>query len=259
MKSNKIESIILVLFVVFAFCGLVSSSNASKKPKLVVQKSDTPPVSAELDEVLTKMDKAAQNFKSVQADFEWDQYTAVVKATDVQKGQLYLQRHGKDVEAGVIITEPASKQFAFSKQVVFKDGKVRMYEPGIDQITERAVGANKADVESFLRLGFGERGHDLLKSYQVKLVGWETIDGVKTARLELEGNASSNIRNMFSRIIWWIDPERDVSLRQQLFQPPPSGDYRLAHYSNFIINAKPSQDFFKIHSTSKTKTVVLKP
>lgn len=202
--------------------------------------------------MLTKMDKAGQSFKSVEADFEWDQYTDAVNATDVQKGQLYLQRRGNSIEAGIFITEPADKQ------VVFKDGKVRMYVPRIDQITERAVVANKADVESFMRLGFGERGHALLKSYQVKLDGWETIDGVKTAKLELEGNASSNIRNMFSKIIWWIDPERDVSLQQQLFQPPPSKDYRLARYSHFKLNAKPSQDFFKIHSTSKTKIVIMK-
>ncbi len=258
MKFRKFEFIISLLMVTFVSCCFVLSSDASKKPRITGQKSDSSPVSPELDEVLTKMDKAGQNFKSVQADFEWDQYTAVVKATDVQKGQLYLQRHGNDVEAGVIITDPASEGFPFSKQVVFKGGKVSMFEPKIDQITERAVGAKKADVESFLRLGFGERGHDLLKSYQVKLLGWETIDGVKTAKLELEGNASSNIRSMFSRIIWWIDPERDVSLRQQLFQPAPSEDYRLAHYSHFNLNARPSQDFLKIHSTSKTKTVTMK-
>ena len=52
MKSNKIQSIILVVVVVFAFCGFVLSSNSSKKPKLVGQKSDPPPVSPELDEVL---------------------------------------------------------------------------------------------------------------------------------------------------------------------------------------------------------------
>ena len=217
------------------------------------QKTD-PPAKAEgeLDAVLSKMDKAAQDFKSVQADFEWDQYTKVVDETDIQKGQLYLQRRqNNDVEAGVIITSPASKQ------IVFKDGNVRMYEPKIDQITEREVGASKADVESFMRLGFGERGHDLLKSYELKMDGWETVDGVKTAKLELVGNSSSNIRNMFSRIIWWIDPEHDVSLRQQLFQP--NGDYRLAHYSNIKPNAKPSQDFFRLHTTSKTKTVKMNP
>ncbi|HEV3036768.1 MAG TPA: outer membrane lipoprotein-sorting protein [Candidatus Angelobacter sp.] len=241
VKAGFMQRVPILLIMLVSFCSFA-------------QKNDPPqPANAEgdLDAVLSKMDKAAQNFKSVQADFEWDQYTKVVNDTDVQKGQLYLQRHQNNVEAGVNITSPTSKQ------IVFKDGKVRMYEPKIDQITEREVGANKADVESFLRLGFGERGHDLLKSYEVKLDGWETVDGVKTAKLELVGNSSSSIRNMFSKIVWWIDPERDVSLRQQLFQP--NGDYRLAHYSDIKLNAKPSQDFFHLHTTSKTKVVTMKP
>jgi outer membrane lipoprotein-sorting protein len=239
-KAGFMFGALMVLASVFSFSGSL-------------QKTDTPcpsaSANAELEAVLSQMDKAAQNFRSVQADFQWDQYTKVVNDTDVQKGQLYLQRHGNDVEAGVIITAPAPKQ------ILFKDGKVRMYEPKIDQITERAVGKNKADVESFMRLGFGERGHDLLKSYEVKMDGWETVDGVKTAKLELVGNPCSSIRNVFSRIIWWIDPEHDVSLRQQLFQP--SGDYRLAHYSKISVNAKPSQDFFHIKAGSKTKVVVM--
>jgi outer membrane lipoprotein-sorting protein len=238
----------VVLAVLFSFSGFAQK---------FTQKTDAPhPVApGDLEAVLSQMDHAAGNFNSVQADFEWDQYTKVVNDTDVQKGQLYLQRHGKDkdrdVEAGVLITWPAKKQ------VVFKDGKVRMYEPRINQITERAVGANKADVESFMRLGFGERGHDLLKSYEVKMVGWETMDGVKTAKLELIANPSSNIHGMFPRIIWWIDPQQDVSIQQQLFQS--AGDYRLARYSNIKVNAKPSQDFFHFQTTGKTTTVVIKP
>src|SRR5258708_1752939 len=138
MKSIKIEfkagfmqRISVMLIILFSFCGFA-------------QKADPPraegAANGELDAVLAQMDKAAQNFKSVQADFQWDQYTKVVNDTDVQKGQLYLQRHGNDVEAGVIITAPAPKQ------ILFKDGKVRMYEPKIDQITERAVGKDRKSV-----------------------------------------------------------------------------------------------------------------
>ena len=240
------KRIVVVLAVLFSFSGFAQK---------LAQKADAPGAVAagDLEAVLSQMDQAARNFNSVQADFEWDQYTKVVNRTDVQKGQLYLQHHGKgkDVEAGVLITSPSPKQ------VIFKDGKVRMYEPRINQITEREVGRNKADVESFMRLGFGERGHDLLKSYEVKMAGWETIDGVKTARLELIANPSSNIHDIFPSIIWWIDPQRDVSIRQQLFQS--NGDYRLANYSNIKVNAKPSQDFFHFNTTGKTTTVVMKP
>ena len=52
-------------------------------------------------------------------------------------------------------------------------------------MTERDVSKNKSDVEAFLSLGFGARGDDLLRDYDVKMAGWETVDGVKTAKLEL--------------------------------------------------------------------------
>ena len=112
------QRILVLLVMLFSFCGFAQK---------FAQKADPPrPAAAaggDLDTVLSQMDKAAQGFKSVQADFEWDQYTKVVNDTDVQKGQLYLQRKGNDLEAGVIITAPASKQ------IVFKDGKVQLLEP----------------------------------------------------------------------------------------------------------------------------------
>src|ERR1700738_2180418 len=121
------KSIVAMLAVLFSF-------------SCFAQKTDTPGAVApgDLETVLSQMDRAAEHFNSVQADFEWDQYTKVVNDTDVQKGQLYLQRHGKDkdVEAGVLITVPSKKQ------IIFKEGKARMYDPRIDQITEREAGAN---------------------------------------------------------------------------------------------------------------------
>src|SRR5205823_5985934 len=99
IKAGFMQRILVVLVMMFSFCGFA-------------QKADPPrPTAAggDLDTVLSQMDKAAKGFKSVQADFEWDQYTKVVNETDVQKGQLYLQRRGNDLEAGVIITSPASK------------------------------------------------------------------------------------------------------------------------------------------------------
>ena len=71
------------------------------------------------------------------------------------------------------------------KQVVYKDGKLRIFEKKINQVTERNVGKNKSDVEAFLSLGFGASGDELQRDYDVKMDGWETVDGVKTAKLDL--------------------------------------------------------------------------
>lgn len=202
----------------------------------------------DLEKVLTQLDSASAKFKSAEADFRWDQYQKVVNETDVQKGKVYFQRqdHDHSTLMAADITEPDKKI------LLFNDGKIRFYQPRIDQVTEYEAGKNRDEVESFLVLGFGSRGHDLLNKFDVKFSGQEVVDGVPTVKLELTPK-SPKIRNMFDRIILWIDPVRDVSLKQQAFEP--SGDYRIAAYTNFKMNSKLPDDTFKLKTTSRTKVV----
>jgi outer membrane lipoprotein-sorting protein len=92
----------------------------------------------------------------------------------------------------------------------------------------------------------------MLKSFDVKYLGAENIDGTETAKLNLVPK-SPKIRNNFDHIVLWIDATRGVSIRQQLFEP--SGDYRLAKYSDIKLNQKISDSVFKLNTTSKTKIV----
>ena len=52
-------------------------------------------------------------------------------------------------------------------------------------MTEYSAGKNRSEIESFLVLGFGGSGHELLKSYDVKFLGTETVDKVAAGKLEL--------------------------------------------------------------------------
>ena len=202
--------------------------------------------SDKLEAALTQMDKSAASFRSAEADFVWDQFQAIVQEHDIQKGKVFFVRHEKDTHMAAQINEPDKKQ------VIFTDGKIRFYQPKIDQVTEYEAGANREEVESFMVLGFGGRGHDLLKSFDVAYGGEETIDGVKTVKLELTPKAEK-VKKMFSRFILWIDPALDVSRKQQAFEP--SGDYRTATYSNIKRDEPVPQDTFKLKTTSKTKVV----
>lgn len=205
-----------------------------------------PAPASELEAVLDRMDAAAASFRNAEADFVWDQYQRVVQETDTQKGKVYFRRRGQETQMAAEITVPDRKY------VLFADGKVRLYQPRIDQVTEYSTGKNKNEVESFLVLGFGGRGHDLLKSFEVRHAGSEVVEGVKTARLELQPK-TQKMRGVFERIVLWIDPERGVSLRQQFFEP--SGDYRLAHYTNIRLNQPVAEEVFRLKTTSKTKFV----
>ena len=203
---------------------------------------------AQLDNVLNLMDKTAASFQTVETNFVWDQYQSVVQDHDLQEGAMYFRRNGKNVEMAADITKPTKKY------VLFTDGIVQVYvpPPGADQITKYNAGKNRADFESFLVLGFGGRGHDLQKSFDVKYAGTETIDGNPTYKLELTPKTQRG-KNLFQTITLWIDQARGVSL-QQKFQES-SGDYRLANYKNIKLNQKLPGDVFKLKTTGKTTVV----
>ena len=201
----------------------------------------------QLNAILTRMDQTAGNFRTTQADFTWDQYQKVVDETETQKGTLYFRHAKGGVEMAAQITEPNKKY------VLFGDSKVRMYEPPpLDRETVYNTGKNKADVESFMVLGFGGGGHPLLKSFDVRYLGTEEAQGVKADKLELVPK-SQRTRNTFSQILLWIDPARGVSVQQKLLSP--EGDYRLAKYSNIQLNPKIPDDVFKLKTTGKTTVV----
>jgi len=199
-----------------------------------------------LDSVLKKMDAAAANFQTTQADFVWDQYQKVVDETDTQKGTVYYRRSGKEIEMMAEIKEPDRKF------VLYKNGKLQVYQPKIEQVLEYAAGANQQEVETFLVLGFGGSGEDLKKSFDVSYQGEETIDNVATAKLQLVPK-SEKIRGNFPQIILWIDLSRGISVQQKLTQT--QGDYRVAKYSAIKMNAKINNDIFRLKTTGKTKFV----
>jgi outer membrane lipoprotein-sorting protein len=202
--------------------------------------------SAGLDKVLAEMDTAAKNFRSTEASFVWEQYQKVINETESQKGKIYFRRQDGEIQMAADISEPDKKY------ILYSGGKVQVYQPKIDQVTEYNPGKNRSDLESFLVLGFGGSGHDLLKSYEVKYVGSETIGGIEVAKLELTPK-SAKLRNNIAKILLWIDPARGVSVQQQFLEP--GGDYRLAKYSDIRLNQKLPDNVFKLKTTGKTKIV----
>jgi outer membrane lipoprotein-sorting protein len=205
------------------------------------------PNSDELQRVLSQLDQTAANFTTAQAAFEWDQYQKVVDEHDFQKGMVYFRRVGGEVQMVADISDPKPPKY-----VLFTDSKVEVYQPKIDQVTTYNTGKDRATIESFLVLGFGGSGKDMLKSFDVSYLGTDKVNGVDTAKLGLVPK-SVKVRNNFDHIWLWIDPSRGVSVQQQLFEP--SGDYRLAKYSDIQLHQKIQDSVFKLKITGKTKFV----
>jgi outer membrane lipoprotein-sorting protein len=198
-----------------------------------------------LQKTLSAMDTAAANFRSAQANFVWEQYFKVVNDKDLQAGAVYYRRSGKEIQMMADLSDPP-------KQVLFSNGKVQVYEPKLKRVTSYEAGKNREAVESFLVLGFGGSGRDMLKSFDVKFAGSESVGGVNTSKLELVPK-SERVRNIFAKIWLWIDPARGVSVQQQFLEP--SGDYRLAKYTDIKVNQKIADSAFKLKTSGDTQFI----
>lgn len=228
-------------------CGAVSFS-AGAKPK--------PDDSANLDSVLRKMDAVASTFRSAQAEFEWDNYQKVIdEVVDVQTGNIYYRHSGKEIEMMANVKKAgvsASSLKPEPKYVLFSEGKVRMYEPKIDRVTVYNLGKDKADLASYVVLGFGGSGEDLQKAFDVSYQGTEKIGEVNAAKLQLIPK-SEGVKKYYNRMVLWIDPDKGIPVQQEFFTP--QGDYRLCKYSSIRINEKISEEVFKLKTTGKTQTI----
>jgi outer membrane lipoprotein-sorting protein len=204
-----------------------------------------PAPDAALEKVLGKMDNAAEKFHTTEASVVWDQYQKVVDEHEEQKGKVYFRRAGNEIQMAADITEPDQKY------VLFNGSKIQVYQPKIDQVTVYNTGKNRQEFESFLVLGFGGRGHDLLKSFDVKYLGDEAVEGADATKLDLVPKVAS-LRNNVDHIVLWIDSARGISVQQQ-FYFGSSGDFRLARYSGIKVNEKIPDSVFKLKTTGKTK------
>jgi len=190
---------------------------------------------ADLERVLAQLDTAAARFQSAQADFVWDQYTAVVQSHDYQKGTIAFRRAGGATQ--MIAHVKTENDQPAAKDVLYKNGELSFYQPALKQVTIFKAGGN---IERYLTLGFGGSGQDLATNWNITYQGTEIIDGVETAKLDLTPKQPGG-NQQFTHITIWVDPKRGISLKQQVFQE--SGDWRLATYSNIKLNSVPASAF----------------
>ncbi|MGA9463811.1 MAG: outer membrane lipoprotein-sorting protein [Terracidiphilus sp.] len=202
----------------------------------------------DLQRVLHELDVAAANFHSTSADFEFDSnVTDPIPDKDVQKGTVYYERKGTGFQMAAHIQEVNGKPVP--KIYTMVGGSFQLYEPMIDQlITSQKV----SQYASYLELGFGASGKDLAEKWNIKYLGPETIDKVKTEKLELVAKDPAVLK-YFSKVTVWLDTSRAVSLKQYFDEGP--GASRECFYYNIKVNQPIAPDVFKIKTDSKTQFV----
>jgi outer membrane lipoprotein-sorting protein len=186
------------------------------------------------ESVLAMMDRSAKDFRSLSADIENTKYTAVVKDSSVETGQIFV-RH--DQKMRIEITKPETRTILRTGDFLF------LYNPKINRVEEYDLGKNRAMIDQYVRLGFGTKSEDLKKSYLVTLIGEEELDHKKTAVMELTPKADQ-VRSQLTKIQMWIDEASWLPVQQKFYEAG-SGDYIQFHYTNLMKNLKISESKFK--------------
>jgi outer membrane lipoprotein-sorting protein len=192
------------------------------------------PISAlraeDLASVLAKLDAAAKNFHTTTASFEFDTVqTDPIPDTDTQKGAVYYQHSGATFQMAAHIT--SDNEHPAAKAYIFSSGVLRESDTGKASDAKTYTQAGK--YESYLMLGFGASGHDLQEKWDLKYLGTEMIDGVKTDKLELVAK-DPTVRQNIPKVAIWLDTARAVSLKQVFDEK--DGTTRTCHYTNIKVN-----------------------
>jgi outer membrane lipoprotein-sorting protein len=228
------------------FClGMVVSVQGS-----LTAQTAAPAGNADLQKVILELNAAAAKFTSAQADFTWDQFTAVVQEHETQTGTIYFERKKGVTRMAADLKQDNGKDAP--KMVIYDKGEVNLYEPTIKQLTTMKAGANRGQFESFLTLGFGGSGTDLEANWKVNLVDTENMDGVTVAKLDLVPK-EQKVLDMFTHVTIWVELSRGISHKQIFYQP--SGDLRTATYKNIHYNSPVPADVFQIKQLPVTNHV----
>jgi outer membrane lipoprotein-sorting protein len=187
-----------------------------------------------LDYVLTMMDRSAEDFRSLTAALDHVKYTAVVKDTSIESGEIYVRKDSK-LRIDFITPDP--------RTIIRNGDNLYIYTPKINRVEEYNIGKNRALADQYLALGFGTRTESLKKSYTVSLAGEEELDGHKMALVELAPR-SDEVRKQITKIVMWVDEASWLPV-QQKFLEAGSGDYFLSRYKNVMKNLKIGDGKFK--------------
>jgi outer membrane lipoprotein-sorting protein len=201
---------------------------------------DTPLAAQSLDEVFARMDKTAQQFRSVAADIKRTVHTAVINDDSVETGTIRVKREkSHDTRMLIDFTTPDAKAVAF-------DGAtVSVYYPKINTVQVYDIGGKRTLVDKFLLLGFGGSSMELKNEYEVSWVGAEKIDGQQTSHIQLLPRSKEVLQRLKKAELWIADGSGLPA--QQRFVTSAAGDFMLVGYTNVKFNPPLSDNSLKLN------------
>jgi outer membrane lipoprotein-sorting protein len=186
-----------------------------------------PAAAASEKEILSRMDAAAPGFKGMTADITRVKFTSILNDRSEEIGTMSILRSGKSLRAKIVIEKPNARAVSFEGE------QVEVFYPKINTVQVFDIGKNRGLIDQFLLLGFGGSGKDLSRSYQVKSMGQEKVNGVSATRLVLTPK-TAKVRESIKSVEIWVPDGEAYPIRQKFVEP--SDDFTEVTYRGIKVN-----------------------
>lgn len=181
-----------------------------------------------LSELMQRLDQNAEGFRAMSAKIERIDYTAVLRDSSKETGEIMLlKKRPGSVAMRIDFTSPDVKQVSYA------DKKVQSYLPKINTVQIVDVGKIDGMISQGILIGFGTTAKEMQKAYSIKILGEEAILGKMATKLELIPKGDSPLMKL-KKIEVWLAVTDGYPLRQKLYQG--SGDYNQVTYIDLKIN-----------------------
>jgi outer membrane lipoprotein-sorting protein len=197
-----------------------------------------------LQSALARMDASAPQFHSMSADLDMVTYTAILSDSTTESGNVKMERSKNETRALISFTGNSPRTIAFLEKTV------QIYYPNLKLVQVYKLGKSAKVLDQYLLLGFGTSGKDLVKGYNIKMAGTEKINGHDATKLELTPKEKS-IREQLSKVDMWLPLDSGYPVQQKFYNP--SGNYRLATYTNFELNPPLGAGSLKLNTPPDVK------
>jgi outer membrane lipoprotein-sorting protein len=182
-----------------------------------------------LRDILSRMDKAASDFKAMTAQVTHLTHTDVLGDDTTETGVVIMKKvQPGEVQGRIDFISPDIKTVTIEKR------RVQEYLPKIKTLQIFDLGKHGEQLDKFLMMGFGTSGTEIAANYDVTILGSEQINGQAVTRLQLipkSGEAKQYVKKME---LWIPEQGYPYPQREKIFEP--SGDYIVVTYSDQKIN-----------------------
>jgi outer membrane lipoprotein-sorting protein len=191
------------------------------------------------EQVLAKMEQAGRNFPFIQAGIVKTSYNSAIGRIkdDPQSGKIWIATPSNaSRRIKVEFEKPVRELFLVDK------GAFLHYYPGQKTGDRKAVKKDDQAEGECIFFGLCQPGPRIKEFYDVRVVGPETLDGVKTMRLSLKPKDSNHVSG-FALIELWLDSAKWYAVQTRVTES--NKNYANYRFSNFQTE-KIADSVFKI-------------